>query len=257
MVSADSTVPDPKNPQSLNRYSYAYNNPVNLSDPSGHAPTDGCHYEGCSLTIEERRESIRTYTNILLEQRGRTNMTDVEIFAQTMDFASDFNTNTQEWADDLTSIVNGTTGVFTLITGIRAGVPNFGDTGFHPVFRDGGNQIYHWWAYANTAVQGGELGANVIGYVGNEIHEFWDIRHGGGNSWQDYALSENGMSYGLSLYYGDVTPEEAGDLMKTWVNTDTRRPAVRVMQSLVPNHNLPANTFHNMLWNIELMLSGE
>ncbi len=36
MLTPDSIVPDPTNPQSLNRYSYSYNNPINLVDPSGH-----------------------------------------------------------------------------------------------------------------------------------------------------------------------------------------------------------------------------
>lgn len=34
----DSIVPDPRNPQALNRYAFAYNNPVANSDPTGHAP---------------------------------------------------------------------------------------------------------------------------------------------------------------------------------------------------------------------------
>ncbi|RIK26641.1 MAG: hypothetical protein DCC52_10075 [Chloroflexi bacterium] len=37
-TSPDSIVPQPSNPQALNRYAYAFNNPVNLIDPSGHAP---------------------------------------------------------------------------------------------------------------------------------------------------------------------------------------------------------------------------
>ncbi|MBI3159411.1 MAG: hypothetical protein HYZ26_07420 [Chloroflexi bacterium] len=32
----DTIVPNPTNPQSLNRYSYVFNNPVNLVDPTGH-----------------------------------------------------------------------------------------------------------------------------------------------------------------------------------------------------------------------------
>jgi RHS repeat-associated protein len=36
LVSADSIVPDPSNPQSLNRYSYVLNNPVNMIDPTGY-----------------------------------------------------------------------------------------------------------------------------------------------------------------------------------------------------------------------------
>ena len=37
-VSADTMVPDPFNPQALNRYAYCYNDPVSNVDPSGHAP---------------------------------------------------------------------------------------------------------------------------------------------------------------------------------------------------------------------------
>ena len=39
-VSPDVLVPDPSNPQSLNRYAYVYNNPVGNVDPSGHGPDD-------------------------------------------------------------------------------------------------------------------------------------------------------------------------------------------------------------------------
>lgn len=37
-VSPDSIVPDPLDPQSLNRYAYVRNSPLNATDPSGHAP---------------------------------------------------------------------------------------------------------------------------------------------------------------------------------------------------------------------------
>ena len=36
-MSADSIVPNPANPQSLNRYSYVLNNPLNYTDPTGHS----------------------------------------------------------------------------------------------------------------------------------------------------------------------------------------------------------------------------
>ncbi|MCP4651936.1 MAG: hypothetical protein GY858_00930 [Candidatus Omnitrophica bacterium] len=35
-ITADTIVPEPYNPQSLNRYSYCYNNPIKYTDPSGH-----------------------------------------------------------------------------------------------------------------------------------------------------------------------------------------------------------------------------
>ncbi|MBC2734071.1 MAG: hypothetical protein HF981_06910 [Desulfobacteraceae bacterium] len=40
-ISADSIVPDPINPQSLNRYTYVHNNPLIYVDPTGHWETDG------------------------------------------------------------------------------------------------------------------------------------------------------------------------------------------------------------------------
>ena len=39
-VSADTIVPDPFNPQSLNRYSYVFGSPLRLVDPSGYDPLD-------------------------------------------------------------------------------------------------------------------------------------------------------------------------------------------------------------------------
>jgi len=40
-ISADTIVPQPGNPQSLNRYSYTANNPLRFVDPSGHRECEG------------------------------------------------------------------------------------------------------------------------------------------------------------------------------------------------------------------------
>jgi len=37
-LSPDTLVPEPGNPQALNRYSYVYNNPLRYTDPNGHCP---------------------------------------------------------------------------------------------------------------------------------------------------------------------------------------------------------------------------
>jgi len=39
-ISADTIVPDPANPQSLNRFAYVYNNPLRYTDPTGHFTED-------------------------------------------------------------------------------------------------------------------------------------------------------------------------------------------------------------------------
>jgi RHS repeat-associated protein len=49
-ISADPIVPNPANPQSLNRYSYCLNNPLRYVDPSGHQQIDwGCDASGQPL----------------------------------------------------------------------------------------------------------------------------------------------------------------------------------------------------------------
>jgi RHS repeat-associated protein len=46
-LSADTLVPDGKNPQQFNRYSYGLNNPVKYTDPSGHKVVCGATPDGC------------------------------------------------------------------------------------------------------------------------------------------------------------------------------------------------------------------
>jgi hypothetical protein len=44
-ISPDTIIPDPANPQSLNRYSYVYNRPLIFVDPSGYDPIDAAWEE--------------------------------------------------------------------------------------------------------------------------------------------------------------------------------------------------------------------
>ena len=54
MVSPDTIVPDPTNPQSYNRYSYANNNPIRYRDPTGHAACQTVEL-GCAPATSEKK----------------------------------------------------------------------------------------------------------------------------------------------------------------------------------------------------------
>ncbi|MBU0491840.1 MAG: RHS repeat-associated core domain-containing protein [Chloroflexi bacterium] len=225
-ISADTVVPGAGNPQALNRFSYVLNNPLRYTDPLGHIPCYGdpsrgeCSWSGTGhhqASQQGRRQDIATYTSFVLREvrNPAAGIDDVEAFAQVLSFAAGFATSTQEWADDISSVILGADGPFALVTAVPVAaqrwlggkdrLPGFGDSGFNPVYQDGQNQPYHWWAYVNTTVQGGWAGAILVGGPGNFVHEFLDPTESlkppakRGASWQDYALSYNGMAFGLLL----------------------------------------------------------
>ena len=57
-ASADTIVPDPLNPQSLNRFSYVQNNPVRYTDPSGHCVVDD---QGCINLAAQLNEEYQQF----------------------------------------------------------------------------------------------------------------------------------------------------------------------------------------------------
>jgi len=94
-ISADSIVPDTANPQSLNRFSYVYNRPCNLLDPSGHCGEGSTPAEGIS---QERHDRLCEIHRIALELDARTQLSlddpnflaDVEAMALLFDMVAPF-----------------------------------------------------------------------------------------------------------------------------------------------------------------------
>ena len=64
-VQPDTMLPDPYNPQALNRYAYVLNNPVRYTDPSGHVPLDTIAdglfllYDGGKYLLDQSDENKR------------------------------------------------------------------------------------------------------------------------------------------------------------------------------------------------------
>jgi len=62
-LSADTIVPSPGNPQSLNRYAYALNNPVRYRDPSGHWVETAFDIISLGMTLNDIRNEGFTFWN--------------------------------------------------------------------------------------------------------------------------------------------------------------------------------------------------
>jgi RHS repeat-associated protein len=56
----DTIVPDPSNPQSLNRYSYVNNNPLRYTDPTGHCVEGSEDFEECMQWVDQIHNSWDT-----------------------------------------------------------------------------------------------------------------------------------------------------------------------------------------------------
>jgi RHS repeat-associated protein len=74
----DSIVPEPGNPQSLNRYTFVYNNPVKYTDPTGH-----CVGEGTPCLVEngsspETDDLLRFFLG-LLDYRDQGKINDLQL----------------------------------------------------------------------------------------------------------------------------------------------------------------------------------
>ena len=67
----DSIVPDPYNPQDWNRYSYARNNPLRYTDPTGHRVDDGCSTAGCSLSQYQKDQDAQKLALLEKESHQR------------------------------------------------------------------------------------------------------------------------------------------------------------------------------------------
>ena len=92
----DTIITDQYNPQDWNRFSYARNNPLLYTDPSGHMPDDGCKTEGCSLS--EGEEYHDYVYNVLHNNNERQENTEkVETAEKVIETAVSFVWEPADW----------------------------------------------------------------------------------------------------------------------------------------------------------------
>jgi hypothetical protein len=247
-IQPDTVIPNLSNLQSLNRYSYVLNQPMNYTDPSGHAV---CPYSECDIVVHPKTGHMQLRGNLykaaegLVRELGGKN--DLEAMTSIIEAGAGAYRNFDRLLPQLSNIFLGVSefGPGTLLDAALmsdkngcAGVGReprdcasakyyFTDTGFHPDFRDFHNQPYHLWGYiANTAAPGNK--ANGLkgleeAIFANIFHEYAQSRlasagimkdRGRGTSWYDFVLSEAGMEIGILITDQAITPAELAGVIR-------------------------------------------
>jgi RHS repeat-associated protein len=85
-LSADTIVPNPQNPQSLNRYAYVLNSPLGYKDPSGH---DRCGVAGTTCLDEPPIIPVRgkwpfgddtSYSSLINTEFGKVHSKQIHLY---------------------------------------------------------------------------------------------------------------------------------------------------------------------------------
>jgi hypothetical protein len=242
-ISADTIIPNPNDPQTLNRYSYVRGNPLKYVDPTGHfiqCKSDGtCYDDGYSVSnpgftsyeADERRDKLLQYNDSLYQWARSGWITDLEALASLCDYAAsmiptDISGNrTEIFVYDLSSVLTeGTGGLIYQYSGGRIGEVNpryqkakhLKQTGFDWVFQDpstGGEQPHHFWFYVYLTF---ESKHRIVSAGGNYVHETFLAGGGVGRSYQDFALGNEAVNMGVDLRNGRM---EIGDV-GNWVRSN-------------------------------------
>jgi RHS repeat-associated protein len=234
-IQPDSIIPDQFDPQSWDRFSYVRNNPVNRVDPTGHASCEDleweCDDEGEWLEGDPnwKYNHLWYMANQIFEKLAGKD--DLEAMAQIIEVGASLFDTWDELMPALSDIFLGfpRSGPGTLIWAIVEGDSSrfeFEDTGFHSDFRDGYNQVFHFWGYvAETADLGKAnwLISTVSSAAGNYFHEIiqsWFDIDAAGTSWQDFSLAVAGINVGKAINSGAVSITGLGDYVRDVLSPD-------------------------------------
>jgi len=246
---ADTIIPGAGNPMAWDRYAYVYNNPVSLSDPSGHMICDmngNCGGSGSSvLTQAISRTFFETgqQMDLILHNVQQGQINDLQAFCLISDYVASGVVTTDQYMSIMSYYFLGRNGglpieieMFLIEEGILSynswfssdTASKFGQSGYNAGFQDGddavalggGNQSYHYWFYVETAYESGAQTA----FLGNVLHEtivgnIWGI----GKSWQDFGLGLEGAVLGQNLALGLISPSEVGEYSQVNIGENAPR----------------------------------
>ncbi|MEW6401948.1 MAG: RHS repeat-associated core domain-containing protein [Chloroflexota bacterium] len=253
-ISPDSIVPNLYNPQALNRYSYVANRPLNFNDPTGHK----MECDDGPQTWAACKQQLRNFAETTLKDLGGKD--DLEAMARIVDRAADLYGDYDNMIPVLSGIFIGIeeSNSWTVVNALGAdpcaavgreiadcgsNKIQFWDTGFHDDYRDGHNQLFHFWAYFATAVNiegkgpASYIPGAVVSHIGNELHEkylpiFIDDPQA---TWQDYALTRMAISLGTLANMGAIRPNQLGNAIRDYVGINAPgAPYVPVLITIAP-----------------------
>jgi len=247
----DTIVPDPEDPQQLNRFSYVGNNSLRYVDPSGHvleggtSPDDPYPTTGDEELTDEARRSLIYHYALKLQAQGGDSL---ESFALLIEYAASL--YDQGVPDDITNFMLDTACVVVgYCSGNGSDMHRIGygpgpDTenpyyvgqgafpgkgGWADEYYDyePNNQMFHFWFYVGLTYFEGP----PVAYAADACHESpvaIGPCGGGGVSDQDRALSRQGIELGLELNVtasgvfdsGNLTLSQVGQWIREHLGQD-------------------------------------
>jgi hypothetical protein len=183
---------------------------------------------GVKYTIERVRDLIKGKHDSLSNRVLKGDISGLEALAELSDFTAIFSPNCAAcFVDNMASVLTGLTNNKATVQWIlRKGgfyedfinKNNLGQSGYASIFQDppiavangGGDQAFHLWFYVQVSFASGE----PLALIANFAHETF-AGNTYGMSFQDFALGIEGLNLGADLYFGNISPLEVGDYMRT------------------------------------------